>query len=116
MTPLRSLRRIPGVAFTIVLLLGFGIGANTALFSLFRAILMRPIPGIADSEGLVRIRRTQFGRAQGNQSYPDYLDLRAQSHTMKDLIAERLVPFRLAGPPARILSGAVVTGNYFSSL
>src|SRR5436190_24123423 len=102
MLALRSLRKTPGLSLTIVLLLGFGIGANTALFSMFRAVLQRPIPGVKDSDELVRIRRTQSGRAQGNQSYPDYVDFRDQSKTVKDLVAERLVAFRVAGPPARI--------------
>jgi putative ABC transport system permease protein len=116
MLALRSLRKNPGITITVILLLGFGIGANTALFSLFRAILWQPIPGVRDSDRLVRVRRTQNGRVQGNQSYPDYLDFRDQSKTVQGLIAERLIPLRLAGPPAEIVSGAIVTGNYFDSL
>src|SRR3954447_2773542 len=105
-----------GLSITVILLLGFGIGANTALFSLFRAILLQPIPGVKDSGNLVRIRRTQNGRVQGNQSYPDYLDFRDQSKTVESLVAERLIPIRLAGPPAQIVSGAIVTGNYLQVL
>src|SRR5258705_3480038 len=105
-----------GLSITVVLLLGFGIGANTALFSLFRAILLQPIPGEKDSANLVRIRRTQNGRVQGNQSYPDYVDFRDQSKTVESLMAERLIPIRLAGPPAQIVSRAIVTGNYFQAL
>jgi predicted permease len=116
MTPLRSLRKTRGLSITIVLLLGFGIGANTALFSLCRALLLRPIPGVRNSDELVRVRRTQYGRSQGNQSYPDYLDLRDQSRTVAGLVAERLVSLRLAGPAAQIVQGAVVTGNYFKVL
>src|ERR1700682_5740615 len=108
----RTLRKNPGMAITVILLLGFGIGANTALFSLFSAILLQPIPGVKDSGDLVRVRRTQDGRVQGNQSYPDYVDFRDRSRTISDLTAERLIPIRLAGPPATIVSGAIVTGNY----
>jgi predicted permease len=110
------MRKNLGLSITVVLLLGFGIGANTALFSLFRAILLRPIPGVKDSGDLVRIRRTQNGRVQGNQSYPDYVDFRDQSKTVQSLVAERLIPIRLAGPPAQIVSGAIVTGNYLPAL
>ena len=113
---LRSLRKNLVFAFTIVVLLGFGVGANTALFTLFRAILLRPVPGVKDPGELVRIRRTQYGRVQGNQSYPDYLDFRDTSKTVTGLVAGRLIPILLPGPPARIANGAIVTGNYFVSL
>ncbi len=113
---IRSLRKTPAMSLTIILLLGFGIGANTALFSLFRATLLRPIPGVKESDTIVRLRRTQNGRAQGNQSYPDYLDFRDQSKTVTDLVAERLVPLRMGGRPAQVLNGAIVTANYFRAL
>jgi predicted permease len=113
---LRSLRKTPLLCGTVILVLGFGIGANMALFSMFRALLLRPIAGIRDSDSLVRFRRAQAGRVQGNQSYPDYLDFRDQSRTIRDLVAERLIALRLAGPPAQIVNGAVVTGNYFQAL
>jgi predicted permease len=113
---MRRLRRNPGFAVTVVLLLGFGIGANTALFTLFRVNFDRPIPGVKDSGELVRVRRAQNGRVQGNQSYPDYTDFRDASKTVTGLIAGRLVPIRLDGVPARIVSGAIVTGNYFQLL
>src|SRR5438128_837858 len=112
----RTPRKNPGMEITVVLQLGFGIGANTALFSLFRAILLQPIPGVKDSGDLVRIRRTQDGRVQGNQSYPDYVDFRDQSKTIGDLVAERLIPIRFSGQPAAIVSGAIVTRNYVNSL
>src|ERR1051325_11205374 len=92
---IRSLRKTPAMSLTVILLLGFGIGANTALFSLFRAILMRPIPGVRGSDAIVRLRRSQNGRVQRNQSYPDYLDFRDQSQTVTDLVAERIVPLRM---------------------
>jgi putative ABC transport system permease protein len=113
---IRSLRKTPAMSVTVILLLGFGIGANTALFSLFRAILTRPIPGVRDSDAIMRLRRTQNGRAQGNQSYPDYLDFRDQSKTITDLVAERLVPLRMGGRPAQVVNGAIVTTNYFQAL
>jgi predicted permease len=113
---LRSLRKTPALCGAVVIMLGLGIGANLALFSMFRAVLMRPIPGVRNSDELVRMRRTQGGRTIGNQSYPDYLDFRDQSKTIRDLIAERIVPLRIAGPPAQVVTGAIVTGNYFQAL
>src|SRR6478672_5062846 len=98
----RALRKSPGLSLSIVLLLGFGIGANTALFSVLQAILLRPVPGVQRSADLVRIRRTWNGAAQSNQSYPDYLDLRDQSQTLAGLVAERMIAAHMPGPPAQM--------------
>src|SRR5690348_10011482 len=96
----RALRKSPGLSLAIVLLLGFGIGANTSLFSVLQAILLRPIPGVQRSADLVRIRRAWNGAVQGNQSYPDYLDLRDQSQTLAGLAAERVIAAHMPGQPA----------------
>lgn len=101
---------------TVILLLGFGIGANAALFSVIRAVLLAPIPGVRHSDSLVRVRRVQNGRAQGNAGYPDYVDYRDGAKTLDGLIAERLIQMRLSGPPAQLIASAIVTGNYFSVL
>src|SRR4051812_25810903 len=95
----RSLVKRPGLSLSVVLLLGLGIGANTALFSVLQAVLLRPIPGVERSAELVRIRRSQNGRVQGNQSYPDYLDLRDGAKTLAGLAAHRGVALRMAGDP-----------------
>jgi predicted permease len=110
---LRAARKRPGLFLTSIAILGAAIGVNTALFSLLHAVLLRPIPGVEQSGDLLRIRRSLKGQTQGNQSYPDYLDIREQTRTLSGLAAERLVPMRLAGPPAEVLTGAVVSANYF---
>jgi predicted permease len=112
----RALRKSPGLSLSIVLLLGFGIGANTALFSVLHAILLRPIPGVQHSGDLIRVRRSWNGRAQSNQSYPDYVDLRDRAKSLAGLAAERTISLRMAGPPAQMVPGAIVTGNYFQVL
>jgi predicted permease len=110
---LRAARKRPALFLTSIAILGAAIGVNTALFSLLHAVLLRPIPGVERAADLLRIRRTLNGQAQSNQSYPDYVDLRDQTRTLNGLAAERLIPMRLAGPPAEILTGAIVSGNYF---
>src|SRR5262245_8694712 len=109
----RTLRKSPGLAVTVVLLLGFGIGANSALFSLLHAVLLRPVRGVDRPDDLVRVRRWQNGRVQTNQSYPDYLDFRDQARSTEGVAAERLGRVLLAGDPARLIDGAIVSGNYF---
>src|ERR1051325_7166559 len=112
----RTLRTSPALAGSIVLLLGFGIGANSALFSVLHAVLLRPIPGVERSGELVRLRRSQNGRLQSNQSYPDYADFRDQAKTASGVGAERAGSMLLAGPPAQMVPAALVTGNYFQVL
>src|SRR6266478_3699293 len=94
----RTLRKSPGLAVTVIVLLGFGIGANTALVSVLHAVLLRPIPGVERSGDLVRLRRSQNGRVQSNQSYPDYVDFRDQAKTASGIVAERIGSMLLAGP------------------
>src|SRR5262245_30432945 len=109
----RSFRKNPGLAAAVILLLGFGIGANTALFSVVHAVLFAEIPGTQRSDELVRLRRTQDGRTQGTASYPDYSAYRDRGTTLAGMAAERLIQMRLSGPPAQMLPCAIVTGNYF---
>src|SRR2546425_2976838 len=62
---LRVLRRSPAFAATAVLTLAVGIGANTTIFTLFNAILLRPLP-VADPGGMVCLYRTERGGGRGN--------------------------------------------------
>src|SRR4051812_1876910 len=109
---LRSIRKAPGLFVAATLILGAGVGVNTALFSLLHAVLLRPLPGVANSSELIRIRRTLNGQEQGNQSYPDYVDLRDQLTTISGLAAERSGAMRLTSP-AEVVTGTIATANYF---
>jgi predicted permease len=108
----RSIGHAKGLLAFATATLGAGIGVNTALFTLLDAVLLRPVPGVVHSGDLVRILRSLDGTVQGNQSYPDYLDCR-NARSFAGLAAERLVSIRMAGPPAELAPGAIVTGNYF---
>src|SRR5437667_10543750 len=88
---LRTIARRPGLFLAATGILGAGIGVTTALYSLLRAVLLRPIPGVARSSELIRVRRTLKGQAQGNQSYPDYLDLRDGTSLLAGLAAGRSI-------------------------
>jgi predicted permease len=112
----RAAKKQPALFLTSALILGAAIGVNTALFSLLHAVLLRPVPGVERSGELLRIRRSLKGQTQNNQSYPDFLDIRGQSRTLGGLAAERLIPMRLAGPPAEVLTAAIVSANYFQVL
>src|SRR5215471_14135768 len=82
---LRGLRRNPGFTAAAVLSLAIGIGANTAIFSMFRALLLRMLP-VARPEELVSLYRTG-GWGRGFTSWPFYLTLRDRHDLFQDVAA-----------------------------
>jgi putative ABC transport system permease protein len=113
----RALRRAPGFAVAVVLTLALGIGANTAMFTLLRGTLLRPLPH-REGERLVYLRQSAQGTGQENVlfSVPELADYRAGARSLA-AVAEysSAVPFTLVGSDgepqrARV---AVVSGNYF---
>jgi len=87
---LRLLAKSPGFTIISVLTLALGIGANTAIFSIVNAILLRPLP-FRDPQRLVALGEfdTRGGRTvpEGNVSYPDFADIRARNHSLEALAA-----------------------------
>ena len=114
---LRWLRRSPGFAAVAILSLGLGIGANTAMFSLVDAILLRPIP-VEDPGSLVDVfTNSSDGDEYATTSYPDFLDLKAQNTVFSDMTAYTMMfaPLNL-GDRARLVMGHIVTANHFDLL
>src|SRR3954465_11252872 len=89
---LRLLRRSPLFTLTAVLSLAIGIGANTTIFSIASALLLRPLPGLADPAALVDIGRTQDGHGFDTVSSSNYRDLRERPRTLSGLYAAWLQP------------------------
>ena len=114
---LRQLRKSPGFTAVAVLTLALGLGANSAIFSVIDAVLLRPLPFHAPSR-LVIVKPTEPGRRDDiGVSYPTFLDWRAQNHVFEGLAVFRQDDFTLTrrGEPAH-LTGAVVSANLFSML
>ncbi len=106
----RQLMRSPSFASAAVLTLALGIGANSAIFSLVDAVLLRPLPGIREPDRLVEL--TSF-----SLSYPAYRDFRDASRGAVDLAAFRDRPMALRiGSTTTVMTGGIVSGNYFSLL
>ena len=89
MSPLRHTIRLllksPGFAITAILIFGFGLGTNTAIFSLVDAVSLKPLP-YPDPTSLIQI----FLTYQGNEDsidYPDYLDMFGAQHSFKNMAA-----------------------------
>ncbi|HVG18799.1 MAG TPA: ABC transporter permease, partial [Blastocatellia bacterium] len=83
---LRMLRKNVGFTLTTVLALAIGIGANTAIFSLVNAILLRPL-AFKDSEQLVWIWARRVDRDKAFFSIPDFIDHRDQNQTLERMVA-----------------------------
>ncbi|HXU47304.1 MAG TPA: ABC transporter permease [Thermoanaerobaculia bacterium] len=123
----RSLVKSPGFTIVAALSLALGIGANTAIFSLISALILRPLP-VAEPSRLVavgdpsRVGSMSIGTLQADlYSYPMYRDLRDQNRSFSGLFASgrtgRLtVGEDRGGEPAKTARGRLVSGNYFSVL
>ena len=114
---LRQLRKSPGFAVVAVTTLALGIGANSAIFSVIDAVLLRPLP-FHDPSRLVAVKTTEPGRLDNiGVSYPAFLDWRSRNHVLDGISAFRVDDFTITGraEPAH-LTGAVVSANMFSVL
>jgi hypothetical protein len=113
----REIRKNPGFAAVAILTLGVGIGANTAMFSVVNAMLLRPLP-VRDPYRLAVLAPREKGAADFHDlAYADYRDYRAQSRAFSDMLGFTLGMEGLAagGRPDQVLT-SYVTGNYFSML
>ena len=106
----RSLLRAPRFSAAAILILGLGIGANTAIFSLMDAILLRPLPAVPAPQALVSLEKDTL-------SYPQYRTLAAEARGTVRLAASQIRAMSLTstGDP-QIVGGALASGNYFDVL
>ncbi len=108
---LRALLRSPGFSAAAVLILALGIGANTAIFSVVRAVLLRPLP-FREPERLAWVWATRVDRDKAFYSIPNFRDTRASARSFEELAAFSMWGPTLSGDlePER-LSAVRVTGN-----
>jgi predicted permease len=115
----RLLRRSPLFAVTATLSLAVGIGANTTIFTVANALLFKSPAGVLDPGRLVDVGRSQNGQGFDNNSYPNYLDVRARNTVFTDIYTYRFgaEPMSLGGREgAERIFGDLVSTNYFSVL
>jgi putative ABC transport system permease protein len=112
---IRSLGRSKGLAATVVITLALGIGANAAIFTLVRGVLLRPLVN-RDEDRLIYIKQSAPGLGPGNLpfSVPEIKDLRERVKTLSAFGEFSTVNFTLVGlgEPREIRAG-VVDGHYF---
>jgi putative ABC transport system permease protein len=118
---LRVLLKSPGFAAVAVIVLALGIGANTAIFSVVNAVLLRPLP-YQDPGRLVQVwhvppAKSFPGMTRFSVSAANYLDWREQNHAFEQLAIYNYAIFNLSGKgqPESVTTG-VVSPNFFSVL
>src|SRR5438105_3368560 len=110
----RMLVKNPGFTAVSVVALALGIGANTAIFSVVNAVLLRPLP-FRDPDKLVYVLRTQPPIMRGPVSRPDFTEWRAQQKVFQDVAAFYYKAYNLTDlDESRRVGGARVTGSFFS--
>jgi putative ABC transport system permease protein len=110
-----SLIRAPGLAIAVVLTLALGIGANAAIFTLVRGVLLKPLVN-RDEDRLIYIRQSALGLGQDNSAFsvPEIQDLQASVKTLSAIGDFSAMDFTMIGlGEPRSIRGGVVSGTYF---
>jgi putative ABC transport system permease protein len=115
----RMLLKNPGFTLVAVLTLALGIGANTAIFSVVNAVLLRPLP-FKEPERVVMVWHRGAAAAGGDHTplaVADLLDWRAQNHSFESIAAFNYMSITVTGgeTPERVF-GVGVTANFFAVL
>src|SRR5580693_1135764 len=114
----RMLAANPGFSAVAILSLAIGIGANTSMFSLADAMLLRPLP-VEHPSDVVRVASTSPAQAYDRISYPDYIDFRDHAKSFSGLIGYKNIPVGFnpnPAAPAQLMLGLAVTTNFFDVL
>jgi len=111
----RSLKRAKGLAITVIVTLALGIGANAAIFSVVRGVLLRPLAN-RDEARLIYIRQSAPGLAAANMTFsvPEVQDFKSRITTISAFGDFSTVGFTMVGVgDPRIVQAGVVSGSFF---
>jgi predicted permease len=105
---LRGMRRHPGFSLTVLITLALGVGANTALFGVYRAVFLEPV-ALPDSHELVVVMEQAGFGCCGPASSPDYVDWRERNHVFEHIAVLHPGSYTLTGleDPQRVYGTAV---------
>lgn len=113
---LRQLRKSPGFTLVAIFTLALAIGANTSIFSVVNAVLLRPLP-YPHPDRLMIVTESSSNQPEISVSFMDYLDWKRDSKTFEHLAISRRESYNLSGLEGREpeqISGALVTANFFN--
>src|SRR6476646_5956741 len=111
----RSLTRVKGLAITVILTLALGIGANAAIFSVVRGVLLRPLVN-KDEQHLIYLRQSAAGIQIDNAKFsvPEIRDIRARAKSPTAIGEFSTIDFTMVGlGEPRVVRAGVVGGSYF---
>src|SRR5262245_29186601 len=117
----RQLRKSPGFTIVAVLTLALGIGANTAIFSVVNAVLLKPLPFPSPNQlvavGSTNLREPDRAHQFNSLSYPDFFDFRNQNHTFEGIACYRGGNYALVNEQgAQNIKGLKVSAEFFDVL
>src|SRR5271156_983727 len=108
-----SLSRTKGLAAIVILTLALGIGANAAIFTLVRGVLLKPLVN-RDENRLIYIRQSALGDDNTTFSVPEIRDIESSVHSVSEFGDFSMMGFTMIGlGEPRGVQGGVVSGNYF---
>ena len=113
---LRSLLRAKGLSLTVIVTLALGIGANAAIFSVVRGVLLRPLAN-RDEDRLIYIQQSAKGLGVDNANFsvPEIRDFRTRATTVSEFGDFSVISFTMVGlGEPRIVRAGVVGGSYFN--
>ncbi len=114
----RQLRKAPGFALTAVITLALAIGANSIVFSVLNALVLRPL-NVPNPGNLYMVERNYGSETTPSQSYPDYRDLRDQNRSFDSLVMYDIrggVGLDTGKGNPSVVWPYLVSGNYFDAL
>jgi putative ABC transport system permease protein len=114
----RMLWKNPGFTLIVLLTLSLGIGANTAIFSVVNAVMLRQLP-YKNTDRLVRLRESnpERGWLSYSVSHPNFLDWRARNQTFEAMAATADESFNLnTGDDVDVIRGATITADFLPAL
>jgi predicted permease len=114
---LRQLRKSPGFMAVAVTTLALGIGANTAVFSVIDAVMLRPLPYQQPEKLIAAESVNRNTPGSGELSYPDFFDWRRRNHTLSHLVSYHDAGFTLTGLERPVhVEGQIVSWDFLPAL